>query len=83
MFSKRSSHSPLQDMNMDPDKSNLLHHLMTRSLKDLSPDPVLSELSTQEILDALDILDRVNNTNESIKDLNLNEVALAIQMFPQ
>ena len=67
MFSKRSSHSPLQDMEMDPAKSKLLHHLMTRSVKDLSPDPVLSELSTQEILDALGILDRVDTTDEISK----------------
>ena len=65
-------------MEMDENKSKQLHNLMTRSLKDLSPDPVLSELSTQEILDALDILDRVNNTDESIKDLNENEVTLTI-----
>ena len=52
---------------MDPAKSKLLHHLMTRSVKDLSPDPVLSELSTQEILDALGILDRVDTTDEISK----------------
>ena len=78
MFSKRSSHSPFQDKEMDPDKNKLLHHLMTRSLKDLSPDPVLSELSTQEIIDALDVLDRVDNTDETIKDLNENEVTLGL-----
>ncbi|XP_023328444.1 uncharacterized protein LOC111701399 [Eurytemora carolleeae] len=44
LFSKRS----------DP---SLLHSLMTRSAS--SPDPVLSGLTTKEIIDALSVLDRI------------------------
>ena len=62
MFSKRSGNSPHKNKAMD-DTNQILHHLNT-------------ELSTTEILEALDILDRVNNSkNEDyINDLSEKEV---------
>jgi hypothetical protein len=62
MFSKRSGHNPHKDKVME-DTNQILHHLET-------------ELSTKEILKALDILDRVNNSkNEDyVNDLSEKEV---------
>ena len=76
MFSKRSGHALHQDKEMDNTNQELLHHLMGRSMTDFSPDPVLAELSTKEIVEALDILDRVNNSqnDDYLRDLSEKEV---------
>ena len=61
---------------MDNTNQELLHHLMGRSMTDFSPDPVLAELSTKEIVEALDILDRANNSqnDDYLRDLSEKEV---------
>jgi hypothetical protein len=75
MFSKRSGNSPPHDKVMD-NTNQIFQHLMARSLKDSRQDPVLAELSTKEILEALDILENVNNSqnDDYINDLSEKEV---------
>ena len=76
MFSKRSGHALHQDKEMDNTNQELLHHLMGRSITDFSYGPVFAQLSTKKIVEALDILDRVNNSqnDDYLKDLSEKEV---------
>ena len=78
MFSKRSGlgHALHQDKEMDNTNQELLHHLKGRSITDFSPGPVFAQLSTKKIVEALDILDRVNNSqnDDYLRDLSEKEV---------
>ena len=81
MFSKRSGPSSHQEGEMDNTKQELHQKMMDSSIPGNIPDPVLAELSTREILEALDILDRVNNSPNKnvIDDLSEKEVKCSMR----
>merc|ERR1719154_587098 len=72
MFSKRSGPSDHRERvmeQMDNTNQELHQKMIERPITGLIPDPALAEMSTEEILEALDILERVNNSqNEKIVD---------------
>ena len=78
MFSKRSGNTPhlVKDKDIDKTNQGLPNNMMDMSKTDSIPDHALVEMSTMEILEALDILDRVNNSqnDDAVNDLSEREV---------
>ena len=71
MFSKRSGPSPRHLIDKTEDDTDMIK---------LQADHLMTELSTEEILEALDILERVNGSKDEdyINQLSDKEVSLGL-----
>ena len=71
MFSKRSGPSPHHHIDKAEDDTDMIK---------LQADHLMTELSTEEILEALDILERVNGSKDEdyINQLSDKEVSLGL-----
>merc|ERR1712045_663854 len=72
MFSKRSAPS-IQYFDEDYDDDD---DIIMRSGSDAIGDPDLAELTNEEIIDALDILEKIKNNQHHTKQLSDRELAL-------
>merc|ERR1711936_163781 len=83
MFSKRSGHAPLQDKELYKHTKEMFNKDMFKTLQNTNPEDVLAELSTRELLKTIDILDEINNSQNTdyINDLSEKEVKVLLWML--
>merc|ERR1712215_44707 len=83
MFSKRSGHAPRQEKRIYKLNRDLFNKDMFKSLQNTNPDDVLAELSTRELLETINILDKINSSQNTdyINDLSEKEVKTLLWML--